>query len=343
MNEELNEQDGKKLLTPSLYKQLEDAHKKMLDTQLYIEDAQKHIEDAFDVNYAVNRIKIDTLDEFDEHLLAPFKNGDNIFYRGERIATPKRRLVPTYFRSDKVSEELVKNPFTLITGQTLFDFYQNKESFSAVYQTLYGKPDVENMYRMLAFAQHYLDVSPFIDFTASLYVALSFALKGRRIFTHDIVIYTAFDIGDDDTTSDENEVNKWLYDYSVGILRAKSIGSVKQILDEWHNFKGFDSLGFFSDKSKFESLFSGASPTAKLIDIPTNDLMKYQQGVFLLLNNFCMLDTAYFTKTVRQSFVIKKYIIDKNICPLLQKMLEQDAPQYKYECLLDISQAVREK
>lgn len=75
---------------------------------------------------------------------------------------------------------------------------------------------------MLAFAQHYLDVSPFIDFSASLYVALSFAMKGRTEFSDDIVIYTAFDIGDDDTTTDENEVNEWLAGYNVGIVRAES-------------------------------------------------------------------------------------------------------------------------
>lgn len=341
MDEKINEQE--QTSSVSLHKQLEDAHRRIIDTQQYIEDAHKHIEDTFDVNYAVNKIKINTMDEFEECLLTPFKNGEQIFYRGERIANSRRRLVPTYFRNPKLTQSSSKNPFTLITGQKLFDFYQSQKSFSAVYETLYGKPDPEHMYRMFAFAQHYLDISPFIDFTASLYVALSFALKGRRIFTHDIVIYTAFDIGDDDTTSDEDEVNKWLYDYSVGILRANTIDNVKAIIEEWRKFKGMKPMEILSDRLKLESLFNGVSPTAKLINIPTNDLMKYQQGVFLLLNNFCMLDNAYFTKTVRQSFVIKKYVIDKNICPLLLKLLEENAPQYRYDCLLDISQAVRDE
>ena len=39
-------------------------------------------------------------------------------------------------------------------------------------------------------------------------------------------------------------------------------------------------------------------------DIPTNDLMKYQQGVFLLLNNFSLVDSMYLTKSVRRGFVI---------------------------------------
>lgn len=73
---------------------------------------------------------------------------------------------------------------------------------------------------MLAFAQHYLDLSPFIDFTKSLFVALSFAMKGRESFEDDIVVYTAFDIGDDDTTESTDEVNRWLENYSVQVVRV---------------------------------------------------------------------------------------------------------------------------
>ena len=69
-----------------------------------------------------------------------------------------------------------------------------------------AKPSKDSMYYMTAFAQHYLDISPFVDFTKCIYVALSFAIKGRETADSDIVIYTAEDIGDDDTSSDMNEV-----------------------------------------------------------------------------------------------------------------------------------------
>ena len=73
---------------------------------------------------------------------------------------------------------------------------------------------------MTAFAQHYLDISPFVDFTKCIYVALSFAIKGRETADSDIVIYTAEDIGDDDTSSDMNEVNEWLGNYNVNIVNT---------------------------------------------------------------------------------------------------------------------------
>ena len=55
------------------------------------------------------------------------------------------------------------------------------------------------------------------------------------------------------------------------------------------------------------------SPTGKLIDIATNDLMKFQQGVFLLLSDFNLVNRLYLTKNVRNSFKITKYILSKGL------------------------------
>lgn len=302
---------------------------------------KKKLEDALDVNYTVSEIKINTMEEFDEALYSPFLKGSNTFYRGERCCSAKRRLLPTYLRNKESMAFTENKIFSEITSQTLFDFYTGKKTFLSVYETLYGKADINNMYPMLAFAQHYLDISPFIDFTASLYVAMSFALKGRDSFPDDIVIYTAFDIGDDDTTDDINEVNRWLYDYSVGILRIKDLRDIEILARENKLFAGLSPEDVMKNPKKLGLLFEGVLPKAKLIDIPTNDLMKYQQGVFLLLNNFGMMDSAYFTKSVRHSFVIKKFIINKDICPALRTLLREKAPQYKYKCLLDIKEAVK--
>lgn len=296
------------------------------------------LQDAFDVNYAVAQVRVDSLDAFEVELLTPFLKSSGIFYRGERICSSSRRLLPTFLRKEALTGEEL---YTHLDARALFDFYTGNKAFTDVYTTLYGTPDPERQYKMLAFAQHYLDVSPFIDFSASLYVALSFAMKGRTEFSDDIVIYTAFDIGDDDTTTDENEVNAWLSRYNVGIVRAESREEFLKLLGARRKTESETGNPILSAQRTLESLLNGVSPTAKLVNIPTNDLMKYQQGVFLLLNDFCLMDTAYFTKAVRQSFVIKKYVIDKAICPQLQKLLHDKAPQYRYACLLDIAEAVK--
>ena len=152
------------------------------------------------------------------------------------------------------------------------------------------------MYYMTAFAQHYLDISPFVDFTKCIYVALSFAIKGRETADSDIVIYTAEDIGDDDTSSDMNEVNEWLGNYNVNIVNTDfREETIKYFTEKRKNRGLMPKLSLREDFKKLEEICSSMSPVAKLIDIPTNDLMKYQQGVFLLLNNFSLVDSMYLT------------------------------------------------
>ena len=168
------------------------------------------LEDAFDVNFDVSEIKIDTFDDFGRVLLEPYNSGEKLYYRGERIKSRTRRLIPTLLRNEDVIAEMNGGSIFNIDSKKLFDFYCSREQIISVYKTLYGEPSENSMYYMTAFAQHYLDISPFVDFTKCIYVALSFAIKGRETADSDIVIYTAEDIGDDDTWSDMNEVNEWL-------------------------------------------------------------------------------------------------------------------------------------
>ena len=298
--------------------------------------------DAFDVNYAVSEIRIETTEDFEKALYMPFAKGEKIYYRGERISTPTRRLVPTLLRESELFAPKDTRPIFEINCQSLLDFYCSKPAFQAVYETLYGKAQKENLYPMLAFAQHYLDLSPFIDFTKSLFVALSFAMKGRESFEDDIVVYTAFDIGDDDTTESTDEVNRWLENYSVQVVRVDVENELRKRKEAFKNGEIPRPEAVRQDLKALEEIAERMTPEAKLIDIPTNDLMKYQQGVFLLLNHFSLVDSKYLTKSVRQSFVINKYVLSRDICPQLQKFISEKAPQYRYECLLDIARAVRD-
>ena len=50
------------------------------------------LQDAFDVNYAVAQVRVDSLDAFETELLTPFLKSSGIFYRGERICSSSRRL-----------------------------------------------------------------------------------------------------------------------------------------------------------------------------------------------------------------------------------------------------------
>lgn len=311
-----------------------------------IESKNKIIEklsDAFDVNYDVSQIRIETMQEFNEYLLRPFKQGAEIYYRGERINSKTRKLLPTFLRSDEITSYYNEKVVTDITTDFVMDFYNSKPQFISVYNAIYSDYKERNMYNMLAFAQHYLDISPFIDFTKSLYVALSFAIKGRDTFEDDIVVYTAFDIGFDDTSSDIDEVNSWLQNYSVQLVNTENLD--KSLAYELKKYAGKNSLLSTTEHRIYQgilgSIANKVSPVAKLIDISTNDLMKYQQGVFLFLNDFSLVDSNYLTKTVRQSFIINKNIISASLLPEIKQLIINDAPQYRYDYLMNISKAVQ--
>ena len=216
--------------------------------------------------------------------------------------------------------------------------YVAKERFYEVYNLLYGDTDRYKMYNMTALAQHYLDLSPFIDFTKSLYVSLSFAIKGRASAEEDFVIYTVMDSSGKNSSSDIEQANEWLEGYNVNVINIIPSNHIKKrnqirksfdIKSAGEFIEELKSRDIASEFKRYEESALSLSPSAKLIDIPTNDLMKFQQGVFLL------------TKDIREDFEIKKYIVNKALIPELNKIIESEAPQYIYDRLLNISAAVR--
>ena len=90
------------------------------------------------------------------------------------------------------------------------------------------------------------------------------------------------------------------------------------------------------ERERQDMALMGNAPSAKLIGIPTNDLMRYQQGVFLLLTDFSLMFNGYPTKNIREDFEVTKWILDAEICPALLQMIEREAPWYNYDCLLDV-------
>lgn len=309
------------------------------------------LEDALDVNFGVSEIEIDTLEKFNEELYVPFLQGSGVVYRGERIHSQQRRLIPTLLRQ-KASElkELEIEKSLNISGRYLFDMYVAKERFYEVYNLLYGDTDRYKMYNMTALAQHYLDLSPFIDFTKSLYVSLSFAIKGRASAEEDFVIYTVRDSSGKNSSSDIEQANEWLEGYNVNVINVILSNHIKKrnqirkpfdIKSAGEFIEELKNRDIASEFKRYEESALSLSPSAKLIDIPTNDLMKFQQGVFLLLDGFNLIDSRYLTKDIREDFEIKKYIVNKALIPELNKIIENEAPQYIYDRLLNISAAVR--
>lgn len=293
----------------------------------------KIIENELDFTFSAEIQKLNSIEEFEANIILPYEKGEQIFYRGERKNSITRPLLPSIFRNREKffpGNEKV----TAVNNSTLYEYYKKCSSYFELYETILGKVNMDEMYSFLAFSQHYFGISPLIDFTKSPYVALSFALKGRKEYNDDILIYTLQLKNQNDYTDNIDTANQWIDDYSVLIFNNVTKVELDNPFDALNEFK------IISEKFKGHRLLEITSPSAKLIDVPTNDLMKYQQGVFLMLDDFSLVGKSYFTKKIRDDFIIKKWIINKTICPSLLERLNSEKPYYIYENITNLSGVV---
>ncbi|MBQ9517568.1 MAG: FRG domain-containing protein [Eubacterium sp.] len=292
------------------------------------------LDNEFDFDFRIDTKTIDNLDDFNYYLLKPYENGKRIFYRGESRVSITRPLLPTIFRNKDAL--IPQNRFvSLIDSDYICNYYRKMSDYYSLYSDIIGEVDRDNLYKFLAFSQHYIGVSPLIDFTKSPYPALSFALKDREEFKEDILFYTLEIKDDNDFTTDAETANRWLSDYSVLVYRDKAKFEL--------NYKLENPFEAIDDYRRIRERFGGTNfmlqmnaPHAKLIDVPTNDLMIYQQGVFLLLDDFSLMGKSYLTKKIREEFNVKKWLIDKSICPDLLDFLQSKYPYYSYKYITDL-------
>lgn len=306
---------------------------------MLINNRRRKIEDELDFDFRAQTKRIDTLEEFDEYLMKPYKSGEKIYFRGEKRNSITRPLMPTIYRNREdlfVSSQKVE----LVTSKVLYDFYDRTTDFFKLYERIIGKVDTDEMYSFLAFSQHYFGISPLIDFSKSLYVSLSFALKDRKEFDENILIYSLQLKSQEDYTNSIDVANKWINDYSVLIFRDID----KVILDNRYEnpFEVINDYKKIAEKFKGYSFLEMNAPTAKLIDVSANDLIRYQQGVFLLLDDFSLFGKSYLTKKIRDEFYLKKWIINKDICPDLLDMLINEEPYYQYKYITNLSSVAEE-
>lgn len=299
-------------------------------------DLESIIENALDADFSVVQKRIETTSDFKRALLEPFyDSGERVFYRGERLGDRKRPLIPTIFRS---RETLFSESGSVaeVDADFIYRYYAGCGDYLQLYEKVVDANARASMYNLCAFSQHYLDISPFVDFTKSLYVALSFALKGQSQFENDIVLYTVKIKNESDYTEDVAVADAWLEAYHVLVLR-QSERVIRELITSKDKKRRLAMMK--QDLDRLERMSVPASPSAKLIAIPTNDLMRFQQGVFLLLTDFKLFFNAYPTKNIRDDFEVTKWLIHQDLCPQLASLVAAQAPWYTYDCLLDVKKA----
>lgn len=303
-----------------------------------LQSLNSRLSDQFDLDFSSVTERIETVEEFESEIKQPFLSDKKVFFRGERINDPQRRLVPNILRNP---QKLLNNgdmAFVHIDAAFMLGYYSGLGSFVDVFSKTMGEVSENNLYELCAFAQHYYNFSPLIDFSKSIYPSLSFALKNREVYEDDIVLYMLELKNDCDYTTDISKANEWLSDLSIyaSYFDEKDLKNVVKDVIETKKIYKNDEL-----RKHLENINRIPVPSAKLIDVPTNTRMKFQQGVFLLLDKFHFFNDSYFTKNIRDDFEITKFVISKNICPELLAMIKQETPWYSYEYLTDIEGAFK--
>lgn len=296
------------------------------------------INENLDYDFSAVSIRVETMEEFHALIMQDFLDGRQLFYRGERINDKSRHLLPTMLRNSKDFSSENDLGIVHFDSEFLLDYYSGLGNFVNVFSSTMGKVDVNHLYEISAFAQHYCHFSPLIDFTKSVYPSLSFALKDRKIFEDDIILYALELKNNEDYTNKMEIADAWLRDWNVYACHFDE-KYLKKAVREMIKNKQLTSLPA-DFKIYLDQLTSLPSPRAHLIDVPTNTRMKFQQGVFLLLTDFHFTNT-YFTKSVRDQFSITKFIINKDICPDILKMIKKDTPWYMYKYLMDVEGAFK--
>ncbi len=300
------------------------------------------IENDLDSTFRAQSRYVDTMDEFYSALLQPYLSGERIFYRGERKSSNTRPLLPSMYRRRELLFDS-NAPVAAVDCGHIMSVYSKYPEYIDLYEHIDGKITADNMYRFLAFSQHYFGLSPLLDFSKNIYAALSFALKDRETYQENILLYTISIIDDADYTDSIDTANRWINEYSVVVLNHNTNLSRLQIENPFEYLDGFKSLvERFKTNGAGETFWEITSPSARLIDVPTNDLMRYQQGVFLLLDDFTLFGNSYLTKRIRDNFRITKWSINRSICPELYRMVVDKMPYYAYRNITDLHEVVAE-
>ena len=208
---------------------------------------------------------------------------NNVYYRGQ--TNSDWRISPSVLRD--LNKSVVFNDnyyFKILSKAKLEDKYneliRTKKSFEK--------------YPKYAFMQHSLSFSPLIDFTKEKEIATSFALsnpaqinvlenKDSAVF--DITVYSIFKI--DDLERAYTFLHKEFY--------IDVIDSDYFVLGRTYKLYEIDSCGNKIEKIIFitsiDELLERLRPRFKLFDIPVNDRMKYQKGVFVCFYDCIALRT----------------------------------------------------
>ena len=253
--------------------------------------------------FCVSIRKEGLIDEaIDSNLDLLLKKENKWFYRGEKNYD-EFKLIPSMLRNKSFPE------VTIIDKNFIKNEYEKTgclERYKRVLRTN------QLSYKMLCFMQHYGCTSPFLDFSESHIVSLSFATHTKPGIDSALYVFKKTD-----AIQDKFSINN----ISIVITNRKlsMLDTIRNKDLIYCSFIDFDvRITVYSNKA--------------------NDRMKYQKGVFLLINQ-CVIVNDVMLIPLTSDF-LKKYRIPYSnsnglTCFKIKRKIASLYPEYKYNHLLN--------
>jgi len=239
------------------------------------------------------------------------------WFRGQTNA--EWQLIPSLFRNSKETK--------LWRWEDIYKEYNDKPKSISLLSKL-REVDIDaksNPYKAIAFIQHSIGYSQFIDFTRSAEVSLSFAISNgaqmNSYYKDDACVFALKNVKDYKVHSEDSDINSVVENAKVQIFKR--------------NEKIYNII---TNKFWQDIITERVKSVVHLIEKPTNDRMMFQKKTFIMYDNVLIIGDEVYVSFDKVSFFEKnltKYIIDKKDKESLYKQLMEDYPQYHQRYLLD--------
>ncbi len=264
--------------------------------------------------------------------IARNKKGTITYYRGQFHGDWE--LVPSFLREIKDSVFLDHNAYTRLT---------NDRRLNEKYEASMGETS-NNVYERSAFFQHACSFSPLIDFTFDPIVATTFAVscpeKEEDDPTVGAMVYS-FQAKEGPSESDGyrvyhdlSQANRFIRDE----FRLIYLNETYVALRKTYALKAFDERGnLYERRLRFDTIaefIKALTPSFAFIDLPTNDRMRYQKGVFLVFHDCLCLDGCIYFE-LNPNFSLHQCEIMPEGKSAIRKEIARNHPGKDYEHLMN--------
>ncbi|MFI3211409.1 MAG: FRG domain-containing protein [Peptostreptococcaceae bacterium] len=253
---------------------------------------------------------------------------DNLWYRGQ--CDFSWQLIPSFLRD-------IDDVITSINKDYLYRDYTKKKLIEKYNKVFY--PEIyEVSYEFLSFMQHAVSYSPFLDFTDSPIIATSFALSNNNKFNNYYSNEASIFELECKEISDLSEISPLSYHlrFKPSLFYVDTIEKMQKVIN---NIKikmceTYIISDYFNKVPTIMDVLNSITPNVIMIDLPTNDRMKYQQGKFVLFDNFVCVNGNIFYE-LNKNFRITKIKIEKRSKDKIREEIRKNHQPYTITNLLD--------